>query len=173
MPDEPLEDQYFGWLCAKVLSPYETNYSGLLMVLHRTEFVWVVPGDDNRAADGKELRQDFLRETHYYKDKLWFDQPCSVLEMLIALAYRANFQTDTPVADWFWTFIRNLWLEEYRRVTEGDIPGIQEILNRLIYRYFQYDGSGGIFPLVSPKRDQRKAEIWYQFCDYVEDQQII
>lgn len=173
MPDEPLEDQYFGWLCAKVLSPYETNYSGLLMVLHRTEFVWVVSRDDNRAADGIELRNDFLRETHFYKDMLWFEQPCSVLELLIALGYRANFQTDIPVADWFWTFITNLGLEDYRRVSEGDIPAIQEILNTFIWRNYHPDGTGGLFPLLSPKRDQTKVEIWYQFCDYTEDRHLI
>lgn len=173
MSDEPIEDLYFNWLCAKVLPPHEANYRGLLMVLHRTEFTWIVIGDDNREADGIELRLNFLYETHFYKDRLWFDQPCSVLEMLIALCYHANFQTDIPLTEWFWLFIRNLWLEDYRRVSEDDIPAIQEILENFIHRNYQANGNGGLFPLLEPHRDQRKVEIWYQFCDYVQDRQLI
>lgn len=173
MMNEPIEELYFKWLCAKVMPPHSDNYNGLLTVLHRTEFVWVVPGDDNRAADGLELRLNFLAETHFYKELTWFETPCSVLEMLIGLCYRVGFQTRTEVQDWFWTFIRNLGLEECRRITDGDVPAIQEILDRFIWRNYSYDGRGGLFPLQEPHRDQRKIETWYQFGDYVEDQRLI
>lgn len=176
MSDEPLEDLYFDWLCARVMLPHSVkyvNYNGLLQVLHRTEFVWVVSGDDNRAEDGIELRSDFLRETHFYQDPMWLDVPCSMLEMLIALAYRAAFQTRISTENWFWKFIENLNLNEFRRISEDDIQMIQEIVNTFIWRNYQANGSGGLFPLHSPPRDQRKVEIWYQFGDYVEDQRLI
>lgn len=171
--NEPIEELYFKWLCAKVMPQHSDNYNGLLTVLHRTEFVWVVPGDDNRAADGIELRLDFLRETNFFRERAWFETPCSVLEMLIALSYRTAFQTQTTVQDWFWLFIQNLGLEECRRITDGDIPAIQSILDRFIWRNYSYNGDGGLFPMRSPRRDQRKVEIWYQFGDFVEDQRLI
>lgn len=173
---EPLEETYFRWLCAKVIPRHSDIYYGLLLVMYKTEFVWMhqAHGDHNRAAEGIELRLDFLRETNVYQDRLWFDQPCSVLEALIALARRANFQFDTwGVDEWFWLFIKNLGLEDYRRISDGDIPAITDVLNRFIWRTYEADGRGGLFPLQEPKRDQRRIEIWYQFCDYVEDQGLL
>jgi len=60
--DVPIEEDYFSWLLAKVVlprSPHTDNYYGLLLVLHTVEFVWAIPGDQNRAEDGLELRLDF------------------------------------------------------------------------------------------------------------------
>lgn len=173
--DESIEEAYFTWLCAKVTPPYSDVYYGLLLVLHKTEFIWVpsVLGDRNRAADGQELRLDFLRETNVYREREWFECPCSVLEALIAFARRANFQTDIPVADWFWRFIENLGLSEYRRISESDVPVIQGILNTFVWRTYDRDGRGGLFPLESPKKDQRKVEIWYQFAEFVAEQHLV
>src|SRR4051794_9849769 len=103
-----IEELYFDWLCEKILSPRSPNYHDLLLVLHRTEFVWVILGDKNRAEYGIDLRHDFLRETHYMSESEWFDNPCSVLEMLVALAGMAQFETDIPTKKWFWIFMENL-----------------------------------------------------------------
>lgn len=171
---EPLEDAYLRWLCAKVLPRHSDNYVGLLTVLHGIEFIWVVHGDHNRAAEGCELRLDFLRETNRQREQFWFDLPASVLEVLIAFAKRANFQLDTiSVSDWFWLMIRNLGLEDFRRINDGMIPVIVDIVNTFIWRTYGSDGAGGLFPLQEPPRDQRKVEIWYQFCDFVEDQGLL
>lgn len=170
---EPIENLYFNWLCAKVLTPGNRNYYDLLYILHTTEFVWVILGDKNRAEDGCELREDFLREARLGKDPHWFDEPVSVFEVLIAFAKRASFQTDIPVRDWFWAFMNNLGLDEFRRVTDSDIPVIEEILHVFIWRTYDQNGNGGLFPMRRPKRDQREVEIWYQFCEYIEDQGLL
>lgn len=170
---KPIEEQYFDWLCAKVIPLHSDNYYGLLSVMFKMEFVWIEHGDHNRAAEGLELRADFLTETNVGPDRLWLELPASVLEVLIALAKRANFQTDLPVREWFWQFIVNLGLEDYRRITDSDIPAITQKLNVLIWRTYGSDGRGGLFPLHEPHRDQRRIEIWFQFCDYVEDQRIL
>lgn len=170
---EPIEETYFNWLTVKVMPLNSSIYQGLLLVLHRTEFHWVLIGDDNREADGLDLRLDFLAETNYYKDRLWFDTPASVLEVLIALAKDCSDQTGISVERWFWKFIENLRLEEYRHISDADVPRIQQILETWLYRLYSPSGEGGLFPLDAPPRDQRKVEIWYQFCDYVQDQQLI
>lgn len=170
---EPIEETYFNWLSAKVLPLNSYNYQGLLLVLHRTEFVWVVSGDDNREADGLDMRRDFLTELNLQQDPAWFDSPVSVLEVLVAISREASFQTDIPVADWFWKLIENLKLNEYRHVSDAEISEIQEILHTFLWRTYRPNGDGGLFPMHSAPRDQRKVELWYQFCDYVQDQQLI
>jgi len=170
---EPIESEYFNWLCAKVLEVRSPIYKDLMKILYETEFVWNVEGDRNRAEDGCELRLGFLRNTSWNQDPDWYHQPCSVLEMLIAFADRASFQTDIPVKDWFCEFIGNLDLGDYRQVSRSDEGYIRDILDALVWRTYDDAGHGGVFPLRWPKRDQRKVEIWYQFCDYLDDRGLI
>jgi hypothetical protein len=170
---EPIEHQYFNWLCAKVTGARNPNHYDLLEILHRTEFVWNVPGDRHRAEEGLELRLDFLRETHQDGDGSWEHQPCSVLELLIALAKRASFQTGIRVKVWFWELMTNLRLDEFRRVDRMGEHIIKDILDAFIWRQYRPDGDGGLFPISRTNSDQRKNEIWYQFCEYVEDRGIL
>ena len=93
--DEPIESTYFNWLCAKVMqieNPTPSlTYWNLLRELHNTEFVWLISGDDNRAADGLDLRLEFTREASLPPDPNWPYIGCSILEMFIALSSRAQF----------------------------------------------------------------------------------
>lgn len=169
----PIEEAYFDWLCAKVLSINVRTYFDLMQILYSTEFVWTVSGDRNRKEDGLELRQYFLNETGFEKDFTWFDEPCSVLEFFIAFANRASFQTEIPEKDWFWIFMRNLELDEYRQISNSDRPVIEEILYTFVWRTYSPNGLGGMFPIDNSKNDQRQIEIWYQFCEYIDDQQLL
>lgn len=170
---EPLENEYFNWLCAKVLDDHNSrNYYTLLLILYKTEFKWMVHADRHRADDGIELRSDFLRETNFDSDPYWEDLPCSVLEVMIAFANRAQFQTDISVKDWFWEFMTNLNLSEYRRISDAEVPVVENILHTFIYRNYDPRGNGGMFPMRHTENDQRDVEIWYQFCEYLEDRGI-
>lgn len=175
---EPLENLYFNWLCAKVVDvrkklPSQT-YWELLKILHTTEFVWLISGDDNRAEDGKQLRAEFLIAADIPDDPIWRNEvPCSVLEMFVAFALRANFQTATPVKDWFWEFMDNLGLKRFDDANLNRYE-IDEALEKLIWRTYNFNGQeGGMFPLRSAPSDQRDVEIWYQFCDYLVDHDLI
>lgn len=167
---EPLENVYFNWLSAKVLPDNSNIYGDLLRILHNTEFTWIILGDKNRAQDGLELRDDFLRESWFHIGSEWDHVGCSIFEMMVAFAKRASFQTDDPVRDWFWEFITNLELGEFRQVSEQDVIFIDEVLYRFVWRTYDSSGLGGMFPLRWPKRDQRKVEIGYQFFEYLDDQ---
>lgn len=175
---EPIEGEYFNWLCAKVIDYNLRNgpdYYDLMRILYGEEFTWDVHGDHNRADDGRELRIDFLREADMHPDEepYWFDGPCSILEMLIAFAKRAEFQTDIPYKKWFWTFLENLDIHEYRRInSHRELVDIENKLNTFIGRKYDARGRGGILPLRVPLRNQKEVEIWYQFFDYLEDQGI-
>jgi len=166
---EPIENLYFNWLCAKVLETRINNYHDLMRILHKTEFMWVVQEDKHRAQDGVALRTDFLRETQIPREHIWMTQPCSVLEMLVAFSGRASFNTDIPLKTWFWEFMTNLRLDDFRQVQNGDEYEIDEILYTFVWRQYEPSGYGGIFPMSHADVDQRKIEIWYQFSAYLDD----
>jgi hypothetical protein len=171
--DEPLENLYFNWLCAKVIqleNPTPSlKYDKLLKTLHDTEYVWLIPGDDDRAEDGVELRWNFLQESGLKTLSVWEILPCSMLEMLVAFSKRAEFATDVSHVEWFWEFIQNLGLSDFNDAAESYDP-IPEILYTFIWRQYDYAGNGGLFPIEHSVHDQRETEVWYQFCDYLVDQ---
>lgn len=178
--DEPLEETYFNWLYSKIGHVYNptpsTSYYVLLRQLHKTEFVWQISGDDNRAADGLQLRHEFFHFLHrdFDEESPWFNIGCSVLEMLIAFARRAEFQTSIPVREWFWTFLENLSLNELCDANaEGAEDYIREVLDVFIWRTYGPNGEGGLFPLLETENDQRKVEVWYQFCEYLVNQDLV
>lgn len=170
---EPIEHEYFNWLIAKIkrrptswTTPSQ-SYWKLMRELQNTEFVFIVPMDDNRAEDGLELRREFVRENQIEVDPDWMQIGCSVLEMLVAFARRAEFATDRGAHDWFWEFLENLGLAEFNDASGFDPRKVSESLDRLIWRTYDYNGVGGMLPIHEAQHDQRKVEIWYQFCEYL------
>jgi hypothetical protein len=97
------------------------------------------------------------------------DAPCSVLEMLIALATRFAYLTFDPIngsepkkVESFWELINNLKLSSFHTKNVG-------IINDFLERQYSSDGYGGLFPLEFPKEDQRHVEIWYQMMAYINE----
>jgi hypothetical protein len=178
MLTEPLEEIYFKWLYAKVASvenPTPTlTFWALLAELHSVEFRTYVLGDDNRAADGLDVRWSFLTAHSEAAPNEFFELGCSILEMLIGFSKVAEFQTDMDSRDWFWIFLSNLGLshlnDSHRHVLNVQI---ENVLNVFVERTYSRSGKGGLFPLPRTNRDQRKVEIWYQFCEYLADQELV
>lgn len=174
----PLDEAYLTWLYSLVSSVQNTNPSNnhwnLLRVLYSTAFSGFVPNDDNRSADGKDLRIEFLQTTGYPLHDpygTWFDLDCSIFEMILALARRAAFEDESlgsPV-EWFWRMIHNLELDSYTDdIFEIAIhEEVIEVLDRLNRRTYSRNGSGGLFPLKSTKVDQRNVELWTQMSAYL------
>lgn len=169
---KPIEELYFNWLCSKVSNEGGPNYTELLRILHRTEFVWLVLGDDNRVEDGIELRLWFTIATGEFGET-WHEEPCSLLEMLVAFSKRAQFQSGLSSREWFTTFLQNLWLDDYIHVRPSQVATIENILNVFVWRLYDKKGNGGLFPLTSTRKDQRKLEIWYQFSEYLKEKGYI
>lgn len=169
--NEPIENDYFNWLCAKVLGE-SREYSQLMEILFGTEFIWIIPADEHRVEDALELRHDFLRMRSIKKHSL--DAiPISVLEVFITFADRASFQTDRPAKDWFWEFLSNLGLDQFRYISESDVPVIEDVLHTFTWRIYEPNGYGGMFPMDHTHNDQREIEIWYQFCEYVTSKGLV
>lgn len=170
----PLDEQYLQWLYGQIgpvslKNPSQTYWS-LLRLLYKKEFIWIIPNDDNRGEDGKDLRYEFTAGWHRQPDSDWMDLPCSVLEMLIALSRKLSFEAGREPADWFWELIDNLGLTEcndrsfFSSAQEIDVDVVLDVW---LKRAFTYDGGGGIFPLRKATEDQRDVEIWFQMGAYL------
>lgn len=171
----PLDELYFDWLYDQVGSGSDArpcqSYLKTLEQLFFKEFVWIVANDDNRAEDGKDLRREFLEERNIRNpDPNWMWIGCSVLELLIGISRRLAFEADGEAKDWFWILIENLGLHKYSDNKRMSKEAINDILDRLIWRTYENNGRGGLFPLKFPKEDQRGVEIWYQLSAYLLEQ---
>lgn len=153
---------YYFWLCDKV--GYQEDYEHLLSFLFETEFTWLLEMDENRARDGLYLRDDFIDECNVRGD--WDDgNPCSVLEMLVALAIRVEDEiVGDPDICLFWRMIHHLGLDE---------TGNKDLWNRIVddwlSRRIERDGKGGIFPVEDAYEDQRVNDIWGQCMNWLNE----
>ena len=163
---------YYLWLIAQIGVPERNRntYNDLFMRLHETEFVWIVPHDDNRLQDGVELRSEFLNGRRIRDLE---GRPISLLEVLIALSRRVAWTTDRSSEFWAWQLLENLRLTKSSDPLTGQkAERVEEVLEALIWRTYERDGNGGFFPLNHPLDDQTKREIWDQMNAYVNEMNL-
>lgn len=181
MDRDKVINEYFDWLC-RIVNEHrfgkEISYRKLLIFLHMTDFYWKISTDGNRAADGISLRWRFCCETDreelYGIVSEYLDGPCSVLEMMVALAIRCeenimdNPQIGSRTGQWFWGMIRSLGLgnmsDKY-----FDKRYATDTIEVFLQRKYQPDGKGGLFTLRNSSRDLREVEIWRQLCWYLDE----
>lgn len=171
MPGGTLDDQYMVWCYGQIadakIRKSSKTYWRLLRQLYSTEFRYFVPNDENRAEDGKELRNEWAHEQRVNPDEEWLNLPCSFLEMLIALARRMAFQAEETPEFWFWHLIRNLNFEGFHDKSGYSHNFVKRRMAVVNDRLYDFAGNGGLFPLRNPSKDQRKVELWYQMCEYI------
>lgn len=179
MTRNELDNQYFNWLYRLVVDTRysKQSYIKLFERLYQTEFTYVIPMDGNRAEDGIELRYRFGRENDYHDAMIASvldDGPCSVLEMMIALASRMEDQImDNPeignrTGQWFWNMVVSLGLGS---MTDRKFDGVwvDYALRRFVERDYYPNGEGGLFTVHNAPRDMRNIEIWYQMNCYLNE----
>lgn len=174
---DEIRNEYFEWIFRLVCGeerPISLSYRKLLMRLHSTEFTYSLRMDQNRSEDGLSLRYRFAYEHSDFKDaESYLDGPCSVLEMMVALAIRCeeNIMDDPTVGDrtaqWFWGMVTNLGLGAMTDV-RFDRRYVDEVLVRFLNREYEPDGRGGLFRIRNCEEDLRSVEIWHQLCWYLD-----
>lgn len=167
-------NDYFEWLHYLVKPEQKrkrASYKKLLQFLHSIKFHYFVDYDENRAADGVNLRWYFVDDGGD-REVLEWDEPCTVLEMLIALAYQMDKMMEDPdstfgLGHWFWCMIENLQLDE---MTDGKFNKgyVYDRIQTFMNRTYQYDGTGNIFTIKDVRHDMRHIEIWIQACWYLD-----
>lgn len=176
MTKRELNEEYFNWMYQLVFANEKRrSYRKLLKYLNSVEFTYILDFDSNRAEDGMDLRYRFGYEHDYngpmiaaYLD----DRPCSILEMMVALANRCEEQImDDPHAgcrrgQWFFSMLASLGLSGMNdeNFVKSDA---EEIVSRFLSRQYKRNGEGGLFT-VNSRHDMRNVEIWYQLNWYLD-----
>lgn len=175
-----INDEYFEWLyglvCGQRYSKH-ISYERLLRRLHGTRFRYLIPRDRSRAEDGIDLRRRFAIARGYEDpDDTIMDilsGPCSVLEMMVALAIRCEecIMDDPDVGDrtgqWFWEMVTNLGLGAMMD-SRFDKRFVDNTIARFLAREYEPDGRGNLFRIRHCDKDLRTVEIWYQLCWYLD-----
>ena len=177
MSNAQVIELYFNWLLNLVCTHREKqDYEDLMRLLFRVDFRYSIRRDENRAADGVDLRSMFADEYEidYETRHEAISGPCSVLEMMVALSRRATYsmldgELDTEDDEMhyiFWLMMENIGLVGLKN---GDFSHSRAMrcIDVLLDRKYAYNGeNGGLFVVKKPRRDLRKVEIWYQMCWY-------
>lgn len=163
-----INDDYYAWLLDKVdaLHGEHENYLLLMQYLYTNDFRYVLSMDANRAKGGLSLRSIYAMSAGVYLEDVK-DGPCSILEMLVALADNMYMYTDEPTSKWFWEMIENLGLMIYDDNNYNE-NYISQKINAWMDRNFDMSGHGSIFPLPEEiDIDSRSMEIWNQMNKYL------
>ena len=165
------ELNYYTWLTSLVGMQHHTK---LLQELYLTPFIWKLPMDQNRADDGLELRYRYgysIGMSKEDRDHLMQIRPCSVLEVMAALALRCEEEymhsgDDTTTQRWFYHMIASLGLIGMNDV-KFDTAYVQEKLNKMMERDFLPNGLGSLFFIPNYTEDLRNVDMWYQMLAFL------
>ncbi len=155
---------YYLWLVSLV---DDGNHSELIRYLYEQPYRWQFTLDANRAAGGMNLRNKYAYENGINPQDVG-NGPCSILEMLIALAERMTELLTMDIWDWFWDLIRNLRLDTFDD-NHFDERGVNYILNIWLNRQYDARGNGSLFPLKSYAGDCRNLDIWGQMNAWIDE----
>lgn len=173
--EDKVRSDYFEWMYDTVKGGHyspATSYRKLLTFLHDVEFTFFIPHDENRAAEGEALRYRYCSQHGCEDLEVYLDGPCSVLEMMVALAIRCeeNIMDDPEMGDrtsqWFWSMIKNMGLGAMTDTNYNEWL-VNDVVGRFLNREYDADGAGGLFRVKGWHRDMREAEIWHQLMAYI------
>lgn len=162
-------DDYFDWLYFQVTD--KGGYRKLLSMLHNMTFRYSVDYDENRAADGVNLRWYYVDDGGNDEILRWKNE-CTVLEMLVAIAMQMEVTMQDPDMDysmrhWFWMFMENLDLIDMTD-DKYDKTYIYGRISMFMDRTYDPDGDGNIIYIPNTIDDLREVEIWCQMCWYMD-----
>lgn len=162
-------------------------------LLNEIQFTFVNPKDDSRAADGTALRYSFamtMRDAYFseidfdeYKEcvKKALNGPCSVLEMMVALAQKIeNIAADPDYPDrtsmWINKMICSLGITGYQHSYIQKHPEWKETVRGVVEkannREYEPNGKGGYFHIIPNTEEEKNVDvreltIWNQAMMYL------
>lgn len=165
------------WIYHRVIddSIIRGSYYKLLRFLHEKTFRYSITMDMNREDDGMNLRYRFADETgtdERIVSSALDSRPCTVLEMMAALAIRWEEQImmapgkDDRTCIWFFAMLDNLGLS-IMDDEDFDEKESDKIIERFLDRDYDPDGRGSLFYIPDCDVDMRDIEIWYQMNRYI------
>ena len=177
---EYLRERYFQWICQIAMNGEAENHQRLLRFLFNKDFRYINPRDANRESDGIDLRYRYGYECGAALSQITSeldDKPCSVLEMIVALALRfeesimRDFEIGDRTYEWVKSMLKNLDIfydDSHFNEATANLK-----VNLWLDRNYAPDGTGNIFRLKHPYSDMRYVEIWYQAMWWIDEQSNI
>lgn len=175
---EDLETRYFNWLVSKVQFPRYSKYLKLFSHLHKRIFSYnKIPMDGNRSEDGIDLRYrgfGYEENIDQHEIERYLDRrDCSMLEMMVALAIRAeNIVGNSVCGDrtglWFLYMIVSLGVKEMDD-DHYDKETVDFAIDNFLEHNYEPNGKGGLFTVENPPHDMRDVEIWSQMCWFLNE----
>lgn len=166
-------EDYIRWLESQLRDEHanwDKSYWGLIDALFSQKYFALIDLDANRMADGLGLRVDYMRLENIRPSLMPDFGPCTFLEVLIGLSRRLEFLAEGAAAGWAWHLLCNLELDRMGDpFTASKKRKTQAIMDIVIDRSYDPDGTGGFFPLVWNEDDQTRIELWYQMNAYVKE----
>lgn len=179
-----LTTEYLCYLMNRAQIEAEGSYGYLKLctALMNHNFYPLLTMDENRSYECRMLRQDFADEYRYDEvgdilDGIYGENG-TMMEILVVLAEKmcydlSDSEYESEPGKWFKEMLVNCGLGEicnscYER-NDRQEDEVTDILDRIIYRQFGWDGEGSFFPLRCPKHDQRYVELIVQMNDYIEE----
>lgn len=174
---------YLRWLMAQcqINADGADGYLHLCEILQGTYFVSLVEFDENRADEGRHLRNEWADtdgDIHELEDEL-IPYTCTMLELLLVMARRMAYemmdsQFEAETGKWVSEMLENAGLAYFRNDIFEAEPQYSErqikaILGSIVYRRYDQKGNGGFFPCENPRTDQRNTELLIQMNDYLEE----
>ena len=172
--EDRVKSDYFEWMYDTVSGArfaQGVTYRKLLTFLHDAEYTYFIPYDENRAEDGITLRYHYCLQHDCTELEWCLDGPCSVLEMMLALAFKCEELMDdltigNRTSQWFWNMIVNMGLGGMNDMNYNEWL-VNDVVTRFLNREYEPDGRGGLFYVRGWDRDMRTAEIWHQLMAYI------
>lgn len=180
-----LDNTYLPWLLSFVVDKDDTKrYSTLFNKLYSTPFEhrMLEEHDFDRSMDGKNMRWRFERKMEHAltgipstEFMIFEDSPCSLLEMIVALAIRMeeSIASDDRQGDrtgiWFWEMITNLGLG-YMSNDRFNAVEFNRCVGNFHNRTYDPDGKGCLFRSKTKSiYELAELDIWYQMCAHMND----
>jgi hypothetical protein len=161
-----MRERYFHWLLKFIGNGLcrKNSYFELLKYLFNTDYYWSIPMDEDRAADGVDLRYRFVVECgeDLEASYMYLSGPPSVLEVLIALSIKMEYIARGSIelskaGQWFWGMIKCLNIFDYY---DGNFNS--EEVEYCLNRWFENEDNASIFP-------NGHGELWSQAMNFLSD----
>lgn len=169
---------YGKWLREKIYTDHKNpdEYQKVISLLQSRPFIYVDNRDSNRYFDGLYMRRLFAYENklpYAFGDKS-LPAYCTVLEMMVALSWRCEFdvmhqdELGDRTGEWFWIMMECLGLTDMDDYRYDEIKA-NRILDIFLMRHYDPDGNGNLFKTEDVSYDMRVNEIWFQMHKYISE----
>lgn len=169
---------YLNWLKERIIDEDHTNYGKLLDRLYEWSYEAFLPMDENREADGIDLRYRYGYECNIPNPEIasYIDvMPCTMLEMMVALALRCEREIMSSQehgdrsALLFWEMISNMGLITMHDLNY-DVRYVDDVVDRFLSGDIEPDGTGGLFIINNMRgTNLSSVELWAQANWYLEE----